>query len=430
MLLVVEPQNIAEAERICAKWDVPITRIGETTDTGMIEISRHGEPVANLPAESLVLGGGAPVYQREWREASYINEVRAANVREMIGDIGEEEAFDLLLTSPNIASKRWVYEQYDSMVRTNTVESFKADAAVIRLKEIPGKAIAVKTDCNSRYVYLNPYVGGMIAVIESARNVACTGAEPVAITNCLNFGNPYNPEVYWQFREAIRGIGDACRALNTPVTGGNVSFHNESQQRAIFPTPTIGMLGINDDLDHVTPAGFQNEGDEIALLGFERFELGGSELLSLRSRTVAGDAPALDLDEELRLQKTLLTAIRQGLIHSAHDCSEGGLAIAIAESAINSTGGRLGAEVTYEREDTIAALFGESQSRVVISCDPANAEVIAGLARQANVGYVKLGRVVRDELRINSTIDVSVADIAERYHTAIERLLESDVMMP
>jgi phosphoribosylformylglycinamidine synthase len=430
MLLVVEPGNIAEAERICAKWDVPITHIGETTDTGMIEISRYGEQVANLPAHSLVLGGGAPVYQREWREASYVNEVRTVNVREMIGDIGEEEAFDLLLTSPNIASKRWVYEQYDSMVRTNTVESFKADAAVIRLKELPGKAIAVKTDCNSRYVYLNPYVGGMIAVIESARNVACTGAEPVAITNCLNFGNPYNPEVFWQFREAIRGIGDACRALNTPVTGGNVSFHNESQQRAVFPTPTIGMLGIIENLDHVTPAGFQKEGDEIALLGFERYELGGSELLSLRSGTVAGDAPSLDLDEELRLQKTLLSAIRQGLVRSAHDCSEGGLAIAIAESAINSTGGRLGAEVTYEREDPIAALFGESQTRVVISYDPANAAAISGLAGEAGVGLVKLGIVVRDELRINATIDVSVADIAERYDTAIERLLEHDVLMP
>jgi phosphoribosylformylglycinamidine synthase len=348
----------------------------------------------------------------------------------MIGDISDEEAFDLLLASPNIASKRWVYDQYDSMVRTNTVQSFSADAAVIRLKEIPGKAIAVKTDCNSRYVYLNPYVGGMSAVVEAARNVVCTGAEPVAITNCLNFGNPYNPEVYWQFKEAIRGMGDACRALNTPVTGGNVSFHNESQQRAIFPTPTIGMLGVIEDLSHVTPAGFQQEGDEIALLGFERFELGGSELLSLRTGKVVGDAPMLEIDEEVRLQKTLLSAIQHGLVRSAHDCAEGGVAIAIAESAINSAEGRLGAEVTYEREDSIATLFGESQSRVVISYDPANAEALEKMAGEGGVELVRLGKVVRDQLRINNSIDLSVADVAERYHTAIERILEQDIVMP
>ncbi len=430
MLLVVEPEKIAEAERICAKWDVPITRIGETTSDGMIEIHRHGERVAHLPAESLVLGGGAPVYQREWREASYIGEVRSADVRGMIGDISEREAFDLLLTSPNIASKRWVYEQYDSMVRSNTVQSFAADSAVIRLKEIPGKAIAVKTDCNSRYVYLDPYVGGMIAVVEAARNVACSGAQPVAITNCLNFGNPYNPEVFWQFREAIRGMGDACRKLDTPVTGGNVSFHNESQQRAIFPTPTIGMLGIIEDLAHVTPAGFMSEGDEIALLGFERFELGGSELLSLRSGQIVGNAPALDLDEEHRLQSCLLEAIRSGLVTSAHDCSEGGLAIAVAECAINSAGGMLGAEITYEGEDPIAALFGESQSRIVISYDPSQANALQSLAQSHDVPLLKLGRVVRDRLGINSNIDVSVEEISERYMTAIERALGMEDVFP
>jgi phosphoribosylformylglycinamidine synthase len=316
------------------------------------------------------------------------------------------------------------------MVRTNTMQSFAADAAVIRLKELPGKAIAVKTDCNSRYVYLNPYIGGMAAVVEAARNVACTGAEPVAITNCLNFGNPYNPEVFWQFREAIRGMGDACRALNTPVTGGNVSFHNESQQRAIFPTPTIGMLGIIDDLEHVTPAGFCNEGDEIALLGFEGFELGGSELLALRSGTVAGDAPALDLDNEVRLQLVLLGAIRSGLVCSAHDCSEGGLAIALAECAINSRDGRLGAEVEYERDDAIAALFGESQSRVVVSYDTSNAAALESMAKQKGVGFIRLGRVVGDQFRINRSINVEVADMIERYNTSIERILEQDVLMP
>jgi len=424
MLLVVRREDVARAEAICAKWDVPITRIGETTGDGMIQLFHRGRRVAHLPAESLVLGGGAPVYEREWREASYIRDIRTADVNELIGDISPAEAFEMLLESPNIASKRWVYEQYDSMVRTNTVQSFDSDAAVIRLKEIEGRSIAVATDCNSRYVYLNPYVGGMIAVAEAARNVACSGAQPVAITNCLNFGNPYNPEVYWQFREAIRGIGDACRALDTPVTGGNVSFHNESQQRAVFPTPVIGMLGVIDAPEHITPSGFRSAGDEVALLGFEGFELGGSELLALRAGRVAGDAPALDIEKEARLQQTLLDAIRQGLIRSAHDCSEGGLAVALAECAVNSNGGNLGAKIEYERENGSAALFGESQSRIVISYDPKYGDVLMQLTEKAGVQLVKLGTVVEDRFSINNDIDMSVADITGRYTTAIERIME------
>ncbi len=427
MLLVVAHENIARAEEICAKWDVPVTQIGVTTADGMLEIYRHGERVVHLPAEGLVLGGGAPVYEREWSEASYLAETRAANPRAMIGEITPAEAFDRLLGAPNIASKRWVYEQYDSMVRTNTVQSFKADSAVIRLKEIPGRAIAVSTDCNSRYVYLNPYVGGMTAVAESARNVVCSGAEPVAITNCLNFGNPYNPEVYWQFREAIRGIGAACRALETPVTGGNVSFHNESQQRAVFPTPVIGMLGVIEDLAHVTPSGFQAEGDVVLMLGFEAGELGGSELLAQCSGVVTGDAPALDLDREVRLQRALLQAIRSGLVRSAHDCSEGGLAIALAECAVNSAGGVLGVDARYSGEgaaaDEIAALFGESQSRVVVSLDPENVAAFGAVAGGHGVPVVELGRVVRDRFTLNDGISATVSEISERYMTAIESVM-------
>ncbi len=423
MLLVVRHEDIATAQAICAKWDVPITEIGVTTDDGLIEIFRHGERVAHLPADSLVLGGGAPVYEREWREAAYVAEVRAADVRALVGEVSAAEAFDMLLASPNIASKRWVYEQYDSMVRTNTVQSFAADSAVLRLKELPGTGIAVATDCNSRYVYLNPYVGGMSAVCEAARNVVCSGALPVAITNCLNFGNPYNPEVYWQFREAIRGIGDACRRLDTPVTGGNVSFHNESQQRAVFPTPVIGMLGVIDNLDHVTPAGFQNEGDAVALLGFERCELGGSELLAIRSCRVVGDAPVLDLENEARLQACVLEAIRGGLLSSAHDCAEGGVAIALAECAINSAGAALGAQARYDHADEIAALFGESQSRVVLSYNPANHDALAALAARHNVPLAPLGAVVPGHLSINDGISASVADLAERYYTAIEHAM-------
>ena len=424
MLLVVKPELIGEVERICAKWDLPVTRIGETTDDQMLEVWRNGEMVARIPAESLVLGGGAPVYEPHWREASYIAELRAADPRAMIGEITVDEAFDALIESPNIASKRWVYEQYDSMVRTNTVQSFGSDAAVIRLKEIEGTSIALSTDCNSRYVYLNPYVGAMSAVAEAARNVACTGAQPVAITNCLNFGNPYNPEVFWQFREAIRGMGAACRHLDTPVTGGNVSFHNESQERAVFPTPTIGMLGVIDDPAHITPSGFTRGGDVVAVIGTERGELGGSELLALRTGKVAGDAPALDIEAELKLQQALLEAIRNGIIHSAHDCSEGGLAIALAECAINSRSGDLGVVAEYRIGDEIASLFGETQSRIVISYDPYDGGDIESIMERYGVALTVIGNVVRDRFRIND-LDRDVAAIAERYNTAIERIMQS-----
>ncbi|MCB0713437.1 MAG: phosphoribosylformylglycinamidine synthase subunit PurL [Ignavibacteriae bacterium] len=428
MLLVLEEEDIPKAEVLCEKWDVPITRIGETTEDGNIELYHRGELVAHIPAESLVLGGGAPVYIREQKEASYLQETRSADPRELIGDITPSDAFNQLLESPNIASKHWVYEQYDSMVRTNTAQSFDSDAAVIRLKEVPGKGLAVATDCNSRYVYLNPWRGGAIAVAEAARNVACSGATPVAITNCLNFGNPYNPEVYWQFAEALRGMGDACRTFDTPVTGGNVSFHNESQEKAVFPTPTIGMLGIIEDLNHVTPAGFRQSGDMIALLGNIGSELGGSELLSLVTGKVVGDAPEIDLQAEKNLQSALLKAIRSGLISSAHDPSEGGIAIALAESSINSLGGNLGANVEVEGEDQISALFGESQSRVVVSFSPEGEESVKAIAGEFGVPYCPLGHVTEGSFTIGSAISTTVAEMAERYNGAIEKRMGGELV--
>lgn len=423
MLLVIRPEDRAEAERICLRWDVPINQIGITTDDGMIDVHRSGERVARIPADSLVLGGGAPVYEREWRIPAYISETQSANARQLIGDIDARSAFDLLLACPNIASKRWVYEQYDSMVRTNTMASFQSDAAVIRLKELPGRAIALTTDCNARFVYLDPYAGAMLAVCEAARNVVCAGATPVAITNCLNFGNPYNPEIYWQFREAVRGMGDACRALQTPVTGGNVSFHNESQQRAIHPTPTIGMLGVIDSLDHVTPSGFQDVGDQVLLLGFEGMELGGSELLSVVAGVVTGTPPKVDMDREQSLHNALLQAVRAGLVRSAHDCSEGGLAIALAESAINSRGGVLGANITYQRDDEIAALYAESPSRIIVSIAPESREAFDRIAGQFNVPVVDLGVVTDAIFTLNGTIEYRVEEMRTVFECAIERLL-------
>jgi phosphoribosylformylglycinamidine synthase len=280
MLAVIDKEKEDIAHKICNKWGINSAKIGEVNGDGKVRLWWHNKFVAELDADSLVLGGGAPQNDVAYSEPKYLAETRKFNTSKYINQVATNEHFWQLLTSPTIASKRWIYEQYDSQVRTNTM-SIQGDAAVLRLKEIAGKGIAVCTDSNSRYTYLNPYRGGMAAVCEAARNVACVGAKPVAITNCLNFGNPYVPEVYWQFREAIRGMGDACRFLETPVTGGNVSFHNESKQNAIFPTPTIGMLGIIDDISKVMSYDFKAEGDEIFLLGNNRNELGGSEYLKI-----------------------------------------------------------------------------------------------------------------------------------------------------
>lgn len=425
MLLVCEESNITKAETICKKWDVPITRIGTTTAGGFVEVFRNNELVANIPAQSLALGGGdTPVYEREWRVPQYFEQNQKVDARKLIGEITPEAAFGMLLQSMNIASKRWVYEQYDSMVRTNTANPFMSAAGVLRLKEIEGKAIAVSTDCNSRYVYLNPYLGAMIAVAESARNCVCSGAKPVAITNCLNFGNPYNPEVYWQFREAIRGMGDMCRRLDTPVTGGNVSFHNESQSSAIYPTPTIGMLGIIEDVSHITTIDFKNAGDTIALLGFETEELGGSELLALVSGKVTGSAPTIEIEQEARLQECLLSAIQMGYVGSANDCSEGGVAIAVAESAIKSGAKNLGAKINYLLNDEVASLFGEGQSRVIISCKPSNYAALQEVAIKHNVPIKKIGEVVENLLCLNTSINTTVVAIREAYENAFEKCVQ------
>jgi phosphoribosylformylglycinamidine synthase len=416
MLAVVEKGKEHIAREICEKWDVPITEIGEVTDDGIVRVFRFGKQVVEIPAQSLVLGGDAPVYVREFREPSYIPTVRAAEFT--VDNSRNEEMFWKILTSPTIASKRWIYEQYDSQVRTNTM-NIKGDAAVMRIKELPGKGFAVCTDCNSRYAYLNPYRGGMIAVAEAARNVVCVGAEPVAITNCLNFGNPYDAEVYYQFKEAIRGMGDACRSLETPVTGGNVSFHNQSRNHAIFPTPTIGMLGLIDDITQTTGSGFRASDDVIMILGnTKREELGGSEYIKQLTGKILGDAPMLDIDEEKRLQKTTLAAIRSGLIHSAHDCSDGGLAIALAEKAINSVGS-LGAEISKEFGETATRLFGEMQSRIVVSVQPEHVDSLRVLCTENEVDCIEIGRVVIDTFSFGA-INTTVELLREEYYSALE----------
>ncbi len=422
MLFVIDKDMVDKALEICKKWDVPMTQIGEVTDDGYVRVWRNGKYVAELTADHMVLGGGAPQNDPPYRKPVYLDQLQQVETELLKTDIDNEEAFWKILKSPTVASKRWVYEQYDSQVRTNTI-NIKGDAAVLRIKELPGQGISVCTDCNSRFTYLDPYKGAMIAVAEAARNVVCTGAEPVAITNCLNFGNPYDPEVYWTFREAIRGMGDACRALNTPVTGGNVSFHNESRDREVFPTPTIGMLGLIDDLDKTCAAGFRKNGDFIYLIGNSREELGGSEYLKQIHGVVAGKAPEIDMEEEMRLHKVILGAIRSGYINSAHDTSEGGIAISLAEKAIMSKN-NLGAEVFITAEAGEGLLFGESQSRVIVSVSDENTGKLEELCRNNNVPYAKIGQVVPDRFSIEGCVFTTVAELRSAYENVIPELME------
>ena len=417
MLFIIDKEKVGTAKSICEKWDVPITRIGTVTDSGVLRIWRNGKYVCETEADPLVLGGGAPQYDPPAEKPSYLDELNNFDVSKLETALSSEDIFMKLLTAPNIASKRWVYEQYDSQVRTNTV-NITGDAAVLRLKEIPGKGISVCTDCNSTYVYLDPYTGAVSAVAEAARNVVCSGAEPVAITNCLNFGNPYDPKVYWTFKEAVRGMGDACRKFNTPVTGGNVSFHNESRNRAVNPTPTIGMLGLIDDMEKICSAGFKRKDEEIYLLGNDRQELGGSEYIKQVHGFVKGKAPVIDLDEEQKLQKATLLAIRSGLLSSAHDCSEGGMAICLAEKAILSDD-NIGCEVDLGDDISHAKLFGESQSRIIISLPSGNVSQLTDICQKYNVRMQKIGMTVKDDFIIHGSIVKKVEMLKDHYENVL-----------
>ena len=423
MLVVVQKGMEARAAEVCEKWDVPFVQIGEVTSDGHVNVSRHGKVVANIPAQSLVLGGDAPVYVREQKKPEYL-ELTNRPV-DQGPNLHEKECTEILaklLASPTIASKRWVYEQYDSQVGDNTVIRTGGDAAVLRIKELPGKAVAVTTDCNSRFVYLNPYRGAMSAVAEAARNCVCVGAEPVAITNCLNFGNPYDPEVYYQFAEAIRGMGDMCRALNTPVTGGNVSFHNESQQHAVFPTPTIGMLGLIDDITTVIGNAFVNENEHVLMLGWQRSELGGSEYLKTIKGRVTGEAPFIDIDEEVRLQRATLLAIRSGLITAAHDCSEGGLLVALSEMTF---GKGLGATIDVPFDHNAGNVFGEAQSRIIVSVPSTALDAVRDLCAANEVPLTVLGTTGGDTLNIKGLVNQPVTDLSAIFEGALPSIMAS-----
>ena len=385
----------------------------------MLRILDKGEVAAEVPARSLA--DDAPEYDRESKRPSYLDEVKDYDLSSLPESEDYNKVLLEVLESPNIASKEWVYEQYDHMVRTNTVVLPGSDAAVLRVKGTE-KGLAMTTDCNGRYCYLDPEVGGAIAVAEAARNIVCSGAEPIAITDGLNFGNPMKPEIYWQFEKCIEGISEACLSLDTPVTGGNVSFYNESPSGAIYPTPIIGMVGLLENIKQATTSDFKDEGDIILLLGETKDELGGSEYLKVTHNLETGKIPELDLDLEKRVQNTCLSAIKEGVVKSAHDCADGGLAVTLAESCIS---GGLGAEIEVDNNlSPNALLFSESQSRIVISVAKEDVARIEEEATKNDVSVAKVGIVKGDNLIINDLVNIQIGEMKKRWEESIRSKIE------
>lgn len=426
MLCCVKKGYEDRVKAVFEKWDLNCEIIGEVTDDGLLHIDYQGERKATIPAFELVLGGGAPVYIRDQKEPEYLKETKKFNHNTLQEPKDLKETFLKVFSSPNIVSKQWVYQQYDTMVRTNTIVGPGCDAAVIYIKGT-NKALAMKTDCNSRYVYLNPKEGTKIAVAESARNIVCSGGVPLGVTNCLNFGNPYKPEVYWQFAQAIAGMGEACRYFNTPVTGGNVSFYNESPETAVYPTPTIGMVGLVEDLKHITTSYFKDEGDVIYLLGEDKEELGGSEYAKVIHNIVAGDSPQINLDDEKKLQNTLLNLIRKGLIKSAHDISEGGIVSALAECCIINQEKQIGCEVEIPvKTRTDFSLFSESQSRIIISISKDKVPKLESALTHSGIKFKKLGFVTGRELKLKNLFSVSITELTDIYYNTIPGIMAGE----
>ncbi len=430
MLIVAEPGRVPEIQAVCAKWELSATPVGQVTDDGVFRVRHHGQTVAAIPGQRLV--EDCPIYYPEAAESAEARARRASvDAGPPVVDI--EGALELLLDHPNIASKRWVYEQYDSTVQASTVLPPGSDAGVIR---VPGArfGLAMTVDCNSRLVALDPYEGGKAAVAEAARNLACTGARPLGITDCLNFGNPEKPEVFFQFREAARGIADACRAFDTPVTGGNVSFYNESPTGAIDPTPTIGMVGLLSRVEDRVGSYFDSPQDEVFIVGDTSGILGGSAYWAEVCDFVGGDPPAVDLDSEANLQRFLVAAAEQHLLRSAHDCSEGGLAVTLAEAAMGGpyVPGSLGASLDltgYAPDVPIEGLlYGEDGARAVVTCAPPQGRRLIGLANEHRVPVFHAGRVERAgtlELQVGSQLfSWSTEALRRIYSEAIPRRMQ------
>ncbi|MEJ7610557.1 MAG: phosphoribosylformylglycinamidine synthase subunit PurL [Ferruginibacter sp.] len=423
MLLVVKKGKEKAVLDIFEKWDLPCSEIGEVTDDGLLHFFMHGIEEAVLPADELVLGGGAPQYTRDIKEPAYLKKIHDFSADNIPVPKDLKAIAEQLITLPNIASKRWIYEQYDSMVGAgNTSTNGVSDAAVVLAKPT-GKSLALTTDCNSRYVFADPYVGAMIAVAEAARNIVCSGGEPLGVTNCLNFGNPYDPEVYWQFTHAIRGMGEACIKFDTPVTGGNVSFYNQSPDGPVYPTPTIGMVGLLNSVADKMTMDFKTPGDLIFMIGESRNDINSSEYLHGIIGEKYSPCPYFDLEEEYTLQKAVALLIREKLVVSAHDVSEGGLFVTLLESAFTNDLGFAATQAdSAVRAD--AYWFGEAQSRVVASVSPAMQEKLAARLKGLSVPFTLLGAVNDGDIMINDETWGNIHEWKSKYDNAIGSIMK------
>ncbi|MBB3868725.1 phosphoribosylformylglycinamidine synthase subunit PurL [Parageobacillus toebii NBRC 107807] len=419
MLLVVKQGREQEIYELFAKYGLEAKAIGQVTDDKMLRLYFRGEVVAEIPVDALAKD--APVYHKPSKEPAYYREFQA--MEPYVPAVSNyEETLLSLLAQPTIASKEWVYQQYDYMVRTNTVVAPGSDAAVLRIRGT-NKALAMTTDCNSRYIYLDPETGGKIAVAEAARNIVCSGAKPLAITDCLNFGNPEKPEIFWQLEKAVDGMSEVCRVLGTPVISGNVSLYNETNGEAIYPTPVIGMVGLVEDIRHITTQTFQQAGDLIYVIGEAKQEFGGSELQKLLEGRIFGKAPEIDLATEAKRQQELLTAIQAGVVASAHDIAEGGFAVALAECVMSTNG--LGAKVTVDGDIT-SQLFSETQSRFIVSVKKENQEKFEKLVEAKLIGEVTNdGTLLVERASGEVVIQLSVEQMRSVWKGAIPCLLKS-----
>lgn len=423
MLVIIEKDRLEEVKRIFLKWEVPATVIGRVTDDGIVRVKEAERIVAEIPAKALV---EAPVYEREEKRPEYLKSTRDFDIRTIKEPLDYNETLLKVLSSPSICSKEWVYKKADPNLAGDLLVGPGSDAAVIQIPQTK-KRIAVTVDCNAIYIYLNPFVGGMIAVAEAARNIVCAGAKPLAITDGINFGNVKNPEVFWQLKQAILGITEACEVFNTPVVSGNVSLNNENPTGSVDPTIIIGMVGLIEEDSKPMDQYFKNLGDFIYLLGETKEELGGSQYLKVIYNLKKGDSPSIDLKREKNLQEAVLEMIKKDLINSAHDCSEGGLAIALAESCISSPEAKLGATIDLSslpkmRRD--ALLFGESQSRILISSSPEKKGEIERLAGVYNLPIFQIGKVGGNSLSIDDYIDIDIETLNKMWRKTIEDFLK------
>lgn len=425
MLVVVKKGREGEVQRIFDKWDLNCVEIGHVTDSPMLRYFMHGELVAEVPGETLVLGGGAPQYTRESKEPAYYTQTKQFHISETDEPTDLVAVAKKLASHPNLASKRWVTEQYDSMVGTlNMSTNNPSDAGIANIKD-SGRALAMTVDCNARYVHADPFTGAAIAVAEAARNIVVSGGKPLAITNCLNFGNPYNPEAFWQFENAVKGMGEACRRFNTPVTGGNVSFYNQSNIKGkvepVFPTPTIGMIGLIEDKKYITPLGFQAEGDVVYLIGRHAGEINSSQYLGDHFGIKLSPAPHFSFDEEIAMQEAVSKLIRKGLLASAHDVADGGLFLSLLEKSLVR---QIGVDVHLPAEARMdAMLFGESQSRAVVSVKAADEKMFEAEISKMDIPFQKIGITKGTGISINGNSFGKLSEYADLYYNALHKLM-------